>query len=417
MKTCFRFFWLATVLFCSVLQAQAWYSSGTIPASDEYHVFDVVRADSDSVRMLWWIAERDTLLYGVTSAGMVTRAMSLPPPEDSLPGRHARQDEEHRLPARWLIYHFHQGCRMDTAAPHTLHTTAFDTLYPAAEHRAFLYYAGRLPHRQVLTTQTRLALQHGITLDESAPYCLSWGDTLWHPLVDAGYYHRVTGIACDTTANLYLSHSTSLEDADVLLTIDSLPHGAWALVGDDDRGDGWRSLPDGRWRTNRTWRLRSSGVNRLLLEVLPEPAQQADTLWLCLMDDAGDVRVSLPADSIGRDGTTYFSLPAAELLNFTLCTNRTETPSPRRNRQQQTINSNGSSLTVAYMQGRLTVTCSGDELPDEYRLSDSAGRLVLLCRPDDNGQASVPVLLPTGLYHVEALKQGYILGSCPVVLH
>lgn len=139
MKTCFRFFWLATVLFCSVLQTQAWYSSDAIPASEEYHVFDVVRADSDSVRMLWWIAERDTLLYGVTSAGLVTRAAVTAPPEDSLTARRARSDEGHRLPARWLIYSFHQGCRMDTAAPHTLHTTACDTLYPAAEHRVCIH--------------------------------------------------------------------------------------------------------------------------------------------------------------------------------------------------------------------------------------------------------------------------------------
>ena len=174
----------------------------SISWSDQYTIYTVVRSENpDSTQCLWSFAENDTITSAKLTDGVYSTTAGVL--RSSMP-----RDFSH-----WCIYSYHSGIHADSAKQRTLRlgkqvimtkdSSSTDTLSAQIQMAEFAYFGGAVSQLTASTFQTYLALKHGITLDYAA-YLSSAGDTLWHPIDDENYYHRIVGIGLNAVFEWYI---------------------------------------------------------------------------------------------------------------------------------------------------------------------------------------------------------------------
>ena len=391
----------------------------SIPAVEDYSVITVLRSiDPDTQQLLWGITEHDTLRKGVLTGGIFT-------PETGLCSFSNRRDFSH-----WSIYYYHTGCAMDTTDRYALHlgpaiahyltdSVCRDTLLSARiTMDEFVWFPRSLSRQESGAFITYLALKHGITLDEEASYVTPTGDTLWHSLYDNDYYHRVVGIGVDSLHGWFFGLSRTKEQAEMLLGCDSLRQGEYILIGDNDGEQSWTMQPDGRYRLERRWRLRLMGKTPVPVVLMWRPADAlSDSTWLVITNaDEQQIARLQPA---GIVGDSLWQFPV--ILTDTLLTLQVETEgvaASRRNKAPR-AGSNTSSdyeLIAHYdQQGQISVEGLAADIAYDYYLYDSAGKLIRTLT-DVVGSSALVGTLPTGVYLIEIIQHGHIIGDIRVIV-
>ena len=125
-----------------------------------------------------------------------------------------------------------------------------------------LYYNHRLSNAALRSVQSALAIRYGITLGP-VDYIGGNGERVWQYRRDSAIFHnRITGIGSDTACNLHqLCSRSEMDGAVVSLSADSLPQGAYLLIGDNDAPVTFQQ-EDGDIETlARQWRIQASGAD------------------------------------------------------------------------------------------------------------------------------------------------------------
>ena len=417
--------------FCSVYSQPLWYQTDSlrtlsrtdsISATEEYTAMTVFRSlETDTSQVLWSILADDTLLCGVLTDGVFTRSAG------------PLTFSQKRDFSRWSIYYYHTGCRMDTTKHHALHigpTMAYytkdsvphrDSLSAAIEMEEFLWFPYTLPRLERGSLLTYLALKYGITLDEQASYITPAGDTIWHNTLDRDYYHRVVGIGVDTTHLWYSALSQTKENAEMLVSCTAGRLNEYIILGDNDGDYNWLLQPDGLYRMERQWRLRKSSSTNLPVTLMWKPTKvnvSPDSTWLILTNTTNEQQITrlLPSSIIG-DTLWQFPVTLSDTL-LTLQIESVGTNTARRNRAPKNSGSqpNSNNLTAQYDASGRIIICglNADETYDYY-LYDSAGKLIRTIN-DVVGSSALTGTLPTGIYHIEIIQHGQIVGDVRVVV-
>lgn len=351
-----------------------------ITPSDEYHVFDVLRADTACSRaFLWGITENDSLLYSVFSR----------PELDS---------------CSWKIFHYHQGCMMHTDSTYRLHIGTYDTLSSPFHHKEFAYIPKNMSALDIQGFQTYLALKYGITLD-NVPYITYSGDTLWDSEEDAFFYHRVTGIGNDTLHHWYSAESSSLENAELFIRCDTLFAGEYVVMGDNDASAQWIPLSGSYCVYSKEWQIRThfkqwDKLRSLRLSgTLPSSVTAEDSLIVSVYGKNGNLLHRSYTDSIVSDTLFYVSFVTEE-SQLTL---RFELPFCESYRQRKVgRNTQGNSqLTEAEYNAAMGYLYLPDPIDCRYRycLYDSTGKQ-LRCFESRDNLLDIGILAP-GVYLIE----------------
>ena len=351
-----------------------------ITPSDEYHVFDVLRADTACSRaFLWGITENDSLLYSVFSR----------PELDS---------------CSWKIFHYHQGCMMHTDSTYRLHIGNYDTLYSPFSHKEFTYIPGVMSPLDVRIYQTCLALKYGITLDD-VPYIGCQGDTLWDNDEDALFYHCVTGIGHDTLHHWYATETSSTEGSELTICCDTLFPGEYIIAGDNGATALWNNTSEGYCVYSKEWRIRTrfKPNNRLrslrLSGTLPSSVTAEDSLIVSVYGKNGNLLHRSYTDSIVSD-TLFCVSFVTEESQLTL---RFELPFCESFRQRKVgRNTQGNSqLTEAEYNAATGYLYLPDPIDCRYRycLYDSSGKQ-LRCFESRDNLLDIGILAP-GVYLIE----------------
>ena len=392
----------------------------SIPTTEEYTVMTVFRClEPNSLQLIWGITEQDTLRRGILTNGLFTSAFGI------------ASCSTKRDFSRWSIYYYRTGCHMDTARHYALHfgpATAYytkdsvlhaDSLPAAIEMGEFVWFPRALMRHESGTFLTYLALKYGITLDEQASYIASSGDTLWNSTADKDYYHRIVGIGIDTLHGWTETSSRTKESANMLVSCEVLHSGDYIIVGDNDGENTWILQPDGNYRMERQWRLRSTATNTpVLLSWKPELKDlDPDSVWL-VMTDASERQVGRlrPSEIVG-DSLLQFPV----LLNDTLLTLQIESTGSQIARKNRTLRtgrntSSKKELTSSYdSQGHIIVEgLTADETYDFY-LYDSTGKLVRTLQNVVGGSVLTGTL-PAGVYHIEIVQYNSFIGDVRIVV-
>lgn len=124
-----------------------------------------------------------------------------------------------------------------------------------------LYFDHRLGNSALRRVQSALAIRYGITLGP-VDYIGGNGNRVWqHRRDSAMFHHRITGIGSDTACNLHQLCSRSEMDGSVVtLSADSLPQGAYLLVGDNDAPLTFQQEDGNVEILARQWRVQASGA-------------------------------------------------------------------------------------------------------------------------------------------------------------
>ena len=287
-------------------------SEDSISRTDDYTVFSVVRSlYKDSTECLWSLVEDDTVISAVLTDGVFLRSTGI---------LHSRTSNDF---SKWCIYAYHSGIRMDSTKNHVLrlgeqivpsqHSTDMvsDTLHAQIESEEFAYFGSRVPLLTSAKFQTYLALKYGITLD-NAPYVSCLGDTLWHPIDDENYYHRVIGIGYDTIYGWKSLRSRSKEDIAMIIMADSLMPNEYVLVGDDDGEMEWRYETIGEFSLQRHWRMRSHTRHLLHTCAIVALPSAATNVRMTVRSEIDGHILTIYPDSIHGDSTCYFTLTNLE---------------------------------------------------------------------------------------------------------
>lgn len=383
----------------------------SIPCADCYTLFAVVRnPEPDSAQWLWCFAEDDTIVEAVHTHGVYKKSCGVV----VVPSAH---DFSH-----WSIYRYFSGCSCDSNLHRSLSLcsheafvkdTAFaDSILSGMEMVEAAYFSGGLSMKAGDMFQTYLALKYGITLDY-APYLSCSGDTLWHPVNDAMWYHRITGIGHDTARAWYADLSASMDSAVFVLSADSLIPGEYVLMGDNDGSCYPSTQADGSFRLEREWLLRShlrrQRPIRLILPYDHVPDMQGDSLWLMVSDTVGMPLYLLPMSADSSDSMCVFTLPAVDSTPLLLSLWGDASRSTRRKLPKQSDSSQISN-TVWYNaeNGMIEVTAQLQGQPLTAMLYDSSGKLISTL----SAYAPLPVsLLPGNVCHVEIVADGMIVGN------
>lgn len=162
--------------------------------TDEYTVFTVMRSTNNESECLWSFKGNDTVAVTVLTNGIYSAKTG------KIQSNNARDF------SKWCIFSYHGGIILDKNKQYKLclgeqyvytDSMTIDTLHSQIEIAELAYFKGNVPKLTANAFQTYLALKYGITLDY-APYISQSGDTLWHPVYDEYYYHRVMGVGHDT---------------------------------------------------------------------------------------------------------------------------------------------------------------------------------------------------------------------------
>ena len=373
-----------------------------IPISESYTVYAVLKSElPDSSQLLWRLTANDTLFQGVLTDGVLTAE------GDRLIATNPRDF------SRYSIYHYRQGCRMDTARHYSFVFGPSDSIPSRVTFDELAYFPRSLTRNENAVFLTLLAIRHGITLTE-VPYVTPFLDTLWHPVRDERYCHRITGIGKDSISGLNALESRSRENALVTLHSDNLKEGSYALTGDDDNGLYW-NMSDTLYRLSSTWRIRTHVITAPLTLIADASlTTKADTLRLALLDEAGWIRTVLQPDSLDAAGRTCFTLQPDTMTDYTFVTHNL--PAARNASAAPTTSG---ILSANYVQedGLLRVNyqlASGE--PVTCLLYDSAGHLLATFAGSDS-EAVTRLTLPAGVYHLRLMQAGIVVSTTKIIVN
>lgn len=392
-------------------------SEDTISWTDEYAVFSVLRnLHEDSVQCLWGFAENDTISTAVLTDGLYTSSGGI---------LLATMPRDY---SQWSVYAYHGGIRLDSTKIHTLRlgdvlayrndSVSPDTLYGRVEMEELAYFGRNVSRLQAASFQAYLALKYGITLDYAA-YLSPAGDTLWHPLADKEYYHRVVGIGHDTIYEWQARKSQSKEDALLSLYMDTLEVGEYVIAGDDDEVMYWAQESPETYSNQRIWRVRQhlEYPRPLYLSFsLSDMAVPSDSIWLSVLDSNGVEMQNVLPDSVLSDSVCYFTLQRSDSLVHLRLNAMLPDALPQKNQMQRESQENFVADTdVLYDAGNRTIIISG--FPQEQQfdlfLYDTTGKLYSVISSLNPVDVSV---LPYTVSHIVITAGDRIVGSVSAMI-
>ena len=279
--------------------------------TDEYTIFSVVRSTNNESECLWSFKESDTVAVAVLTNGIYSTKTG------TIRSNNARDF------SKWCIFSYHRGIILDINKQYKLSlgeqyvytdSMAVDTLHSKIEMEEFAYFKGNVPKLTANAFQSYLALKYGVTLDY-APYISSTADTLWHPVFDEDYYHRVKGIGHDTILNWFNLVSHSKEDSLLYIQSDTLLPNEYVIFGDNDAPLYWQKDFDNDYILQREWRLRrftSQPNNIMVVLQLAAFDESVDSIQMILKTN-GTEQLIIP-DSILPDNQCYFSINTTDTI-------------------------------------------------------------------------------------------------------
>ena len=279
--------------------------------TDEYTVFTVMRSTNNESECLWSFKGNDTVSVAVLTNGFYSSKTGI------IRSNNARDF------SKWCIFSYHSGIILDNNKQYKLSlgeqyvytdSMAIDTLHSQIEMEEFAYFKGNVPKLTAHTFQSYLALKYGITLDY-APYISQSGDTLWHPVYDAEYYHRVMGVGHDTILNWFYLVSHSKEDSLLYIQSDTLLPNEYVLFGDNDAPLYWQKDFDNDYILQREWRLRrftSQPNNIMVVLQLAAFDESVDSIQMILKTNGTEQLVT--PDSISLDNQCYFTINTTDTI-------------------------------------------------------------------------------------------------------
>ena len=279
--------------------------------TDEYTVFIVMRSTNNDSECLWSFKGNDTVSVAVLTNGFYSSKTGI------IRSNNARDF------SKWCVFSFHSGIFLDNNKQYKLclgeqyvytDSMAVDTLHSQIEMEEFAYFKGNVPKLTAHTFQSYLALKYGVTLDY-APYISSMADTLWHPIYDVDYYHRVIGIGHDTILDWFHLISHSKEDSLLYIQSDTLLPNEYVLFGDNDAPLYWQKDFDDDYILQREWRLRrftSQPNNTKIVLQLAAFDESIDSIQMILKTNG--TKQFITPDSISPNNQCYFQINTLDTI-------------------------------------------------------------------------------------------------------
>ena len=214
----------------------------SIPYAEDYTVVVVYKPIVDTEAAVWQLVFADSIGRGLTTERILS---------DSTAIRFAEHTD--RKP---VIHTLRQSAPDSSSAYASL--SVGDGNIKVSE---VLYFNHRLGNSTLRRVQSALAIRYGITLGP-VDYIGGNGNRVWqHRLDSAMFHHRITGVGSDTAYNLHQLCSRSEMDGSVVtLSADSLPQGAYLLVGDNDAPLTFQQEDGNVEILARQWRVQASGA-------------------------------------------------------------------------------------------------------------------------------------------------------------
>ena len=214
----------------------------SIPYAEDYTIVVVFKPVVDTEATVWQLVFADSIVRGLTTERILS---------DSTAIRYAEWSDH-----KPVIHTLRQSSPDISSANVSL--SVGDGNIKVSE---VLYFNHRLGNSALRRVQSALAIRYGITLGP-VDYIGGNGHRVWqHRLDSAMFHHRITGIGNDTACNLHqLCSRSEMNGAVVTLSADSLPLGAYLLLGDNDEPLTFLQEDDGIERLACQWRIQASRV-------------------------------------------------------------------------------------------------------------------------------------------------------------
>ena len=373
--------------------------------TDEYTIFSVVRSTNNESECLWSFKESDTVAVAVLTNGIYSTKTG------TIRSNNARDF------SKWCIFSYHRGIILDINKQYKLSlgeqyvytdSMAIDTLHSKIEMEEFAYFKGNVPKLNANAFQSYLALKYGVTLDY-APYISSTADTLWHPVFDEDYYHRVKGIGHDTILNWFNLVSHSKEDSLLYIQSDTLLPNEYVLFGDNDAPLYWQKDFDNDYILQREWRLRrftSQPNNIMVVLQLAAFDESVDSIQMILKTN-GTEQLIIP-DSILPDNQCYFTIYTTDtIIHFQFKGKIVKESSFTFEESKQA--QNNSNANIFYDTVNQTIVIDGFSENQEFNLYlyDNLGRYITTM----TGLNPINVrTFPNTVSYVEIVVENHIIG-------
>ena len=373
--------------------------------TDEYTIFSVVRSTNNESECLWSFKESDTVAVAVLTNGIYSTKTG------TIRSNNARDF------SKWCIFSYHRGIILDINKQYKLSlgeqyvytdSMAVDTLHSKIEMEEFAYFKGNVPKLNANAFQSYLALKYGVTLDY-APYISSTADTLWHPVFDEDYYHRVKGIGHDTILNWFNLVSHSKEDSLLYIQSDTLLPNEYVIFGDNDAPLYWQKDFDNDYILQREWRLRrftSQPNNIMVVLQLAAFDESVDSIQMILKTN-GTEQLIIP-DSILPDNQCYFSINTTDtIIHFQFKGKIVNESSFTFEESKQA--QNNSNANIFYDTVNQTIVIDGFSENQEFNLYlyDNLGRYITTM----TGLNPINVrTFPNTVSYVEIVVENHIIG-------
>ena len=242
----------------------------SIPYAEDYTIVVVYKPVADTEATVWQLVFADSIVRGLTTERIVSDSTSI---------RYSQQSD--RKP---VIHTLRQSAPDISSAD--IRLSVGDGNIKVSE---VLYFNHRLGNSALRRVQSALAIRYGITLGP-VDYIGGNGNRVWqHRRDSAMFHHRITGIGSDTACHLHQLCSRSEMDGSVVtLSTDSLPQGAYILVGDNDAPMTFRQEDSDVETLARQWRMQASDAEDVVFSLsfdtrnIPTPT---DSLVLILDDN------------------------------------------------------------------------------------------------------------------------------------
>lgn len=214
----------------------------SIPYAEDYTVVVVYKPVVDTEATVWQLVFADSIVRGLTTERIVS---------DSIAIRYAELSD-----SKPVIHTLRQSAPDISSADISL--SVGDGNIKVSE---VIYFNHRLGNSALRRVQSALAIRYGITLGP-VDYIGGNGNRVWqHRRDSAMFHHRITGVGSDTACNLHQLCSRSEMDGSVVtLSADSLPQGAYLLVGDNDAPLTFQQEDGNVEILARQWRVQASGA-------------------------------------------------------------------------------------------------------------------------------------------------------------
>lgn len=263
----------------------------SVPYAKDYTMILVYRPVSSVETALWQMTFGDSVMRGLTTERILSDSISI---------RYTEQTDV--TPAINTL----RQSSPDSTMPYVRLAVGGDGDLNVAE---VLYYAERLGNAALRRVQSLLAVRYGITLGPVS-YLDGAGHHIWDYADSGLYHHRVTGVGIDTLTGLRQLRSRS-EMGEAVLTIatDSMEHGAFLMVGDNDAPLAFEQ--DGSMEIlGRNWRIQSTNMEGRRFSLafdtrdLAMPGDSLALLVGCCGVGSTDSYIYLP-DCVGGDSAVF----------------------------------------------------------------------------------------------------------------